>query len=64
MKKQLSYEQLEQRVAYLEQKLATLNNNNHFGIENDHFFQICENSKNAIALLKTPDKGKSFYISY
>ncbi len=63
MKKQLSYEQLEQKVVYLEQKLAALNNNN-FGIDNEHFFQICENSKNAIALLKTPDNGKTFFISY
>ncbi|MFP4025886.1 MAG: PAS domain-containing protein [Thiohalospira sp.] len=67
MTKKLSYQQLEQKVYNLEKKISALENSkdkNNFGVDNDHFLHICENSKNAIALLETNNHGKSFFISY
>lgn len=67
MTKKLTYQQLEQKVQKLEKKLSVLENikdKNNFGVDNNHFFQICENSKNAIVLLKTNNNGQSFFVSY
>jgi PAS domain S-box-containing protein len=61
-----SYEDLQNRISYLENELAKAEANSFkiFDLEPYLFYEICENSKNAIAIFETHDNGKNFTIKY
>ena len=65
MEKLPSYEELQDRINTLENEIITLKSNHSevtFDINPTLFFEICEYSKNAIALFESKDNGKSFII--
>lgn len=66
MGNQPSYEDLVEKVAFLEEKLSSLRSEqiNIHGINQDLFFKICEYSENGIALFESKDNGLTFIIKY
>jgi PAS domain S-box-containing protein len=62
-----SYDDLQKRISYLENELDRVKSNHIskiFDLEPQLFYEICEHSKNAIAIFETPDNGKNFIIKY
>ena len=67
MSKLHSYEDLQNRISYLENELDKTRSQNTVPIidlEPHLFYEICENSKNAIAIFETNDNGKTFITKY
>ncbi|PLX14102.1 MAG: hypothetical protein C0597_10540, partial [Marinilabiliales bacterium] len=67
MKKLPSYEELQHRIAQLENELASFKSGGSkipFNIKANLFYDICEYSKNAVVLFESFDNGKSFKIKY
>jgi len=65
MKKPASHKDLQDRVLQLENELEKVKSEKNLSILNDNiFYNICEHSKNAIALYETKDNGKNFIIKY
>ncbi len=67
MEKLPSYEELQDRINTLENEIISLKSKHSkvtFDINPTLFFEICEYSKNAIALFESKDNGKSFIIKY
>ncbi|MFC2151794.1 PAS domain-containing protein [Bacteroidota bacterium] len=63
-----SYEDLQNKIAYLEKELSSLKSNSNLNsfknINLSLFYEICEYSKNAIALFETNNDGVSFNLKY
>ncbi|MCB2197322.1 MAG: PAS domain-containing protein [Bacteroidetes bacterium] len=67
MSKLHSYEDLQNRISYLENELAKVKSSNlspKFDLEPHLFYEICENSKNAIAVFEAKNNGSKFIIKY
>lgn len=67
MNKLHSYQDLQNRVSYLENELAKAKSKNlspKFDIEPSLFYEICENSKNAIAIFEAKNHGNKYIIKY
>jgi len=67
MSKKPTYEDLQKRIEKLTQELnerSSLSQQTNYSIDNHRFFEICELSKNAIAVLETTDNGNTFIIKY
>ena len=67
MNKLPSHDELQKRISYLENELLLAEkkfNELKFDLEPQLFFEICEYSKNSIAVFETRDNGKTFIIKY
>lgn len=67
MDKLHSHQNLQNRISYLEKELLKAKSSAlplTFNLEPRLFFEICEHSKNAIAIFETVDHGNNFFIRY
>ncbi len=67
MSKLHSYHDLQNRICYLENELLKAKSSalpSTFNLEPQLFFEICEQSKNAVAIFETMDNGNNFIIRY